>query len=86
MLTFPETAVAAAAAAAARSCLILRPNALLNDAYKRRRNNEREFQSLKADKTNRVSYVKARPNVGFDAKHAVILRRSVVNIFLIGST
>ncbi len=84
MLPFPETAVAAAAAA--RSCLIFRPNALLNDACISRRNNEREFQSLKTDKTIRDSYVKARSNVGFDAKHAVILRSSAINIFLIGST
>jgi hypothetical protein len=37
MLPFPETAVAAAAAAAARSCFIFRPNALLSDAYQKKK-------------------------------------------------
>ena len=48
MFPFPETAVAAAAAAL--SCLIFRPNALLNDAYKRRKRKETTIVSSKVQR------------------------------------
>ena len=48
--------------------------------------NQKENDVKTSSCGGRLSYVKAHSNVGFGVKHAVSIRRSTVNIVLIGST